>query len=83
MAARLAGLERRFGARLGVYARDTGSGAAVAYHADERFPMCSTYKVLAAAAVLHRDSPPNWTNMSPTAEPIWCSPSPPRISRAE
>jgi beta-lactamase class A len=57
VAARLAGLERRFGARLGVYTRDTGSGAAVIYQADERFPMCSTYKVLAAAAVLHRDSP--------------------------
>jgi beta-lactamase class A len=57
VAARLAGLERRFGARLGVYARDTGSGATVAYQADERFPMCSTFKVLAAAAILHRDSP--------------------------
>jgi len=38
VAARLAGLERRFGARLGVYARDTGSGAAVAFRADERWP---------------------------------------------
>jgi beta-lactamase class A len=56
VAARLAGLERRFGARLGVYARDTGSGATVAYQADERFPMCSTFKVLAAAAILHRDN---------------------------
>jgi beta-lactamase class A len=54
---RLAGLERHFGARLGVYARDTGSGATVVYQADERFPMCSTFKVLAAAAILHRDSP--------------------------
>lgn len=53
-AARLAGLERRFSARLGVYARDTGRGTVLAYRADQRFPMCSTFKVLAAAAVLHR-----------------------------
>lgn len=50
----LARLERRFGVRLGAWARDTGTGAAVGYRAGERFPMCSTYKVLAAAAVLHR-----------------------------
>jgi beta-lactamase class A len=54
--ARLVTLERHFGARLGVYARDTGTGATVTYRADERFAMCSTYKVLAAAALLHRDS---------------------------
>lgn len=53
-AARLAELERRFGARLGVYARDTGRGTVLTYHADQRFPMCSTFKVLATAAVLHR-----------------------------
>jgi beta-lactamase class A len=52
--ASLAGLERRFGARLGAYARDTGTGAVLGYRAGERFPMCSTYKVLAAAAVLHQ-----------------------------
>ena len=56
MTAPLAALESRFGRRLGVYVRDTGTGAAIAYRADERFAMCSTYKVLAAAAVLHRDT---------------------------
>jgi beta-lactamase class A len=50
----LAGLEHRFGARLDAYARDTGTGAEVGYRAGDRFPMCSTYKVLAAAAVLNR-----------------------------
>ena len=55
-AASLAGFEHRFGARLGVYARDTGTGAEYGYRADNRFPMCSTYKVLAAAAVLNRNS---------------------------
>jgi beta-lactamase class A len=48
-------LERKFDARLGVYALDTGSGAAIAHRADERFAFCSTFKGLAAAAVLHRN----------------------------
>jgi beta-lactamase class A len=48
-------LERRFDARLGVYALDAGSGATVAHRADERFAFCSTFKGLAAAAVLHRN----------------------------
>jgi beta-lactamase class A len=52
---RLAELERRHGARLGVYALATGTGATVAYRADERFAFCSTFKTLAAAAVLHRN----------------------------
>jgi beta-lactamase class A len=49
-------LEREFDARLGVYALDTGSGATIAHRADERFAFCSTFKGLAAAAVLHRGS---------------------------
>jgi beta-lactamase class A len=36
-----------------VYALATGTGATVAYRADERFAFCSTFKTLAAAAVLH------------------------------
>ena len=47
-------LERTHGARLGVYALATGTGTEVAYRADERFAFCSTFKTLAAAAVLHR-----------------------------
>lgn len=45
-------LERRHDARLGVYALDTGNGRELAYHADERFPFASTFKALAAAALL-------------------------------
>ncbi|MEV4629886.1 class A beta-lactamase [Micromonospora sp. NPDC049523] len=45
-------LETRFGARLGVYALDTGSGRTVEYRADERFAYASTFKALAAGAVL-------------------------------
>src|SRR5690349_3675111 len=52
--AELADLERRSGGRLGVSALDTGSGAALGHRADERFLLCSTGKLLAAAAVLHR-----------------------------
>jgi beta-lactamase class A len=45
-------LEARFDARLGVYAIDTGTGHTVAYRADERFAYASTFKALAAGAVL-------------------------------
>ncbi|WP_420807895.1 class A beta-lactamase [Amycolatopsis antarctica] len=54
---RLAELERRFDARLGLYALDTGSGSAIEYRADERFAFCSTFKGLAVAAVLSRNPP--------------------------
>jgi beta-lactamase class A len=54
---RLPELERRFDARLGVYALDTGTGRELAYRADERFAMCSVFKALAAAAVLARTPP--------------------------
>lgn len=52
---RFAALERRHHARLGVYALATGTGATIAYRADERFAFCSTFKSLAAAAVLHHN----------------------------
>ncbi|MFF7309848.1 class A beta-lactamase [Streptomyces sp. NPDC008137] len=54
--ARLADLEREYGARVGVYALATGTGATVIHRADERFAFCSTFKALAAAAVLHHRS---------------------------
>jgi beta-lactamase class A len=51
---RLSQLETQLGGRLGVAALDTGSGRKITLRADERFPMCSTFKVLAVSAVLHR-----------------------------
>lgn len=45
-------LEKRFDARLGIYAIDTGTGRTVRYQADERFAYGSTFKALAAAEVL-------------------------------
>ncbi|WP_031081334.1 class A beta-lactamase [Streptomyces sp. NRRL WC-3549] len=46
------GLEEKYGARLGVYALDTGTGREVTHNADERFAYASTFKALAAGAVL-------------------------------
>ncbi|MFF0446759.1 class A beta-lactamase [Streptomyces sp. NPDC004609] len=53
-AARFKALERKFDARLGVYAVDTGTGREVAYNDRERFPHLSTFKALAAGAVLEK-----------------------------
>ena len=50
----LADLERRVGGRLGVAALDTASGRRAGWRSDERFPMSSTFKFLAAALVLSR-----------------------------
>lgn len=47
-------LETSVGGRLGVAVLDTGSGRCTGYRLDERFPMCSTFKWLAAALVLQR-----------------------------
>jgi beta-lactamase class A len=50
----IAAIQARLGGRIGVAALDTGSGKRLNYRADERFPMCSTFKFLTAAAVLKR-----------------------------
>nr|WP_232540149.1 class A beta-lactamase [Azohydromonas aeria] len=47
-------MEERLGARLGVHILDTHTGHQWTHRAGERFPMCSTFKVLACAAVLAR-----------------------------
>ncbi|MEV1077713.1 class A beta-lactamase [Streptomyces sp. NPDC050211] len=47
-------LERQFDARLGVYALDTGTGRSVGYRADDRFAYASTFKALAAGAILRK-----------------------------
>ena len=53
-ATRIAAIEARIGGRIGVAALDTGNTKHVEHRADERFPMCSTFKFLAAAAVMKR-----------------------------
>ena len=47
-------IEATSGGRLGAAMLDTQTGAAYAYRGAERFPMCSTFKFLAAAQVLSR-----------------------------
>jgi beta-lactamase class A len=53
-AARIAAVETRIGGRIGVAALDTSNSKRIDYRPEERFPMCSTFKFLAAAAVLKR-----------------------------
>ena len=48
----IAALERQSGARIGVAALDTSSGKQISWRADERFVMCSTFKLSLAAAIL-------------------------------
>lgn len=52
--AHLASLERRYGGRLGVAILETNSQRRVLYRADERFMMCSTFKLLLVGAILAR-----------------------------
>jgi beta-lactamase class A len=47
-------LERDHDGRIGAWATDTGTGQVAGYREDERFPLLSTFKALAAAAVLDR-----------------------------
>ena len=54
LSARLSEIEAGLGARLGVSILDTGSGKRWEHRASERFPLCSTFKALGAAAVLAR-----------------------------
>ena len=53
-AKRIASIETRIGGRIGVAALDTRNNKRIEHRATERFPMCSTFKFLAAAAVLKR-----------------------------
>lgn len=50
----LAQIERESGGRIGVALLASESGQVTGYRMDEPFPMCSTFKVLAVAAVLAR-----------------------------
>lgn len=72
-------IEAASGGRLGVFIFDTGSGRTLAYRADERFPMCSTFKFLAAAFVVQRadsglDDLARAVAIPPTAELVPYSP---------
>jgi beta-lactamase class A len=47
-------IERKVGGKIGVSAVDTGSGAKIGFRGEERFPFCSTFKLVLAGAVLAR-----------------------------
>ncbi|MFJ7565345.1 class A beta-lactamase [Herminiimonas sp. NPDC097707] len=50
----LARLEASAHGRLGLSALNTANGMRVQYRADERFPVCSTFKAIVAAAILQK-----------------------------
>ncbi|WP_074078254.1 class A beta-lactamase [Microvirga massiliensis] len=50
----IARIESGLEARLGVAVLDTATGQRMSHRGSERFPMCSTFKMLACAAVLRR-----------------------------
>lgn len=50
----IAQIERKIGGRVGVFALHPASGQTLAFRADERFALCSTFKWALAAAVLQR-----------------------------
>lgn len=52
--AQLADLEKAAGGRLGVCAIDTRLGGVIGHRMDERFALCSTFKLLLAAAVFEQ-----------------------------
>jgi beta-lactamase class A len=53
-AERIAEIERDLKGRLGVAILDTSNNRSIDYHATDRFPMCSTFKLSLAADVLQR-----------------------------
>lgn len=53
-AAKIKALEKASGGRLGVAVLDTENGTHLEYRGQERFAMCSTYKLLETAAILAR-----------------------------
>jgi beta-lactamase class A len=52
--AALSKLEQQLGGRIGVVAIDTGSGKRIGFRSDERFPMCSSFKMVLAGAILKK-----------------------------
>ena len=67
-------LERRHGARIGVFALDTGTGEQVAHRADERFAYASTVKALVVGVILRTDVDLDKVIPHPASELITHSP---------
>lgn len=56
----LAGIEHAAGGPIGVALVDSGSGARFSHRADQRFPLCSTFKLLLAARLLDGADKGQW-----------------------
>jgi beta-lactamase class A len=54
MQEKLAALEISSGGRLGIYAINRANNQVILYRANERFPFCSTFKLMVAGAILHK-----------------------------
>jgi beta-lactamase class A len=54
--AKLVKLEQTLAGRLGIFALNTANGKQLSYRGDDYFPMCSTFKVLLASAILKRST---------------------------
>src|SRR5438105_13574017 len=66
---RIAELEKTSGPKIGLFAIDLKSGRRIEQRSNERFPMCSTFKLLAVGAVLQRvdQGRRNWSDSYLTA----------------
>ncbi len=53
---KLADLEVSSGGRIGLFVINTGDNTHLQYHAKERFPMCSTSKMMAVSAILKQST---------------------------
>lgn len=56
----IAAVERSAGGPIGVSLLDTHTGAAFSHRANDRFPLCSTFKLLLAARLLHGADKREW-----------------------
>ena len=71
--------EKTTGGHVGIYAENTATGATLAWRADERFVMCSTFKASLAALVLqkvdrHQDSLQATIHFTKADVPDWHAP---------
>ena len=50
---KLGNLEKEYGGRLGISMINTGDNSYINFRSCERFPFCSTFKLMLASAILH------------------------------
>ncbi|MCP5381582.1 MAG: class A beta-lactamase [Kordiimonadaceae bacterium] len=61
---KLSDLEKKYGGRLGISMINTGDNSIINHRGDERFPFCSTFKLMLSSAILQESiSNPDLLNM--------------------